>query len=132
MIQRQLFNLATSVGVARGDTGPSMQGAIMQLRWYPDAADTGQDATLQVGIMSIAGDTGPGWLFYNASHNLGAQFTKAPMQPQHGADGAADPSDTGAAFGIPIVAAGDRLRAKIIPADTGVIVAGRLWIWTGD
>jgi hypothetical protein len=77
------------------------------------------------------GDTGSGWVFYSETRNFGAGFTRAPRQPQHGADGAPDPADTGAAFGVPVVGWLDRLRLKLAPADTGVVINGTLYGWMG-
>ena len=94
----------------------------------PTTPDTGAD--LQLSLLPLSGDTGGGWVFYNQNDCLGVQFTKAPRQPQHGADGAADPSDTGAAFGVPIYGAGDRIRAKAIGGGNAAAVNGLLYIWT--
>jgi hypothetical protein len=129
--QRLRFRLAASGGAAGGDTG-RLTGALAQIRWSPAAADTGQIGTLALSLLPQEGDSGgPGWTFYSESGvNLGAAFTRSPRQPQHGPDGAPDPADTGAAFGVPIVGANDRLRAKITPADTGVVVTGSLYAWT--
>lgn len=124
---RQLFNVSTDTGTW-GDTGPAFNGTVMQMHWNPSTADTGAD--LAISLLPRSGDTGDGWLIYNDNDCLGADFTRAPRQPMHGADGAADPADTGAAFGVPIVAAGDRLRIKVTPG--GAAVAGRLYIWTQE
>jgi TPP-dependent 2-oxoacid decarboxylase len=108
-------------------------GEISQMRWVPTTADTGAD--LQVGLHIRHGDTGiadtgDGWLFYNVTDCLGTQFTKVPTQPMHGSDGSADPADTGAQFGAPIVTCGDRIRVKVIPGGSACV--GRLYIWTTD
>lgn|SRR3990167_1510085 len=116
-------------GATKGDTG-ILAGAVQQFRWYPTTVDTGQVATLVLSVLPDQSDTGRGWNFYSqASINLGAGLTKAPRQAMHGSDGAADPADTGAAFGVPVVGASDRLRCKVIPADTGVVVDGDLYVW---
>ena len=124
MMQRQIFEIDTDTGT-QGDTGPSFFGEIAQMRWNPTTGDTGGD--LLVALLPKQGDTGDGWEFYNDNDVLGTNFVRAPRQPQHGSDGAADPADTGAAFGVPIVGAGDRLRVKVIPG--GAAVVGRLYIW---
>lgn len=123
-IQRQLFNISTGSSPS-GDTGPSMNGELMQIRWNPIVADTGAD--IRVDLLPRQGDTGDGWTLYSQADCLGSNFVKGLRQPQHGSDGAPDPSDTGAAFGVPIVAAGDRVRVKITPG--GAACAGRLYLW---
>lgn len=127
MMNRHIFSVSTDTGTW-GDTGPGFFGAIQQMRWNPDSMDTGAD--LVVMVLPKEGDTGDGWVVYNDNDCLGTNFVKALRQPQHGSDGAADPADTGAAFGVPIVGAGDRIRVKVIPGGAGG--TGRLYIWTGD
>jgi hypothetical protein len=127
MMQRHFFNVSTDTGTY-GDTGPAFFGSIMQMRWNPTTADTGAD--LAISLLPKMGDTGDGWLIFNDNDCLGADFVRAPRQSMHGADGAPDPADTGAAFGVPIASAGDRLRIKVTPG--GAAVAGRLYIWTQD
>lgn len=127
MMQRQLFHVSTGMG-EWADTGPAFHGAIMQMGWQPSTADTGAD--LQITLLPQPGDSGDGWLIYNDNDCLGADFLKALRQPMHGSDGAPDPADTGAAFGVPIVAAGDRLKVKVIPG--GTAVAGKLYVWTRE
>ena len=120
MYHRQFFDF-TDTGT-QALTGPNFNGSVEQYRWVSTGGDTG--GSLAIGLYPLSGDTGDGFVF--ASHSLTPQFTKAPRQPQHGSDGAADPADTGAAFGVPIVAAGDRLRA----VKTGATGTGRLYVWT--
>ena len=130
MMQRQRFPISTSGGVTKGDTG-RLAGIVQQMSWAPTTADTGQPATVQLAILPDDADTGKGWLFYSAAaHQMGAVFVRSPRQPQHGSDGAADQSDTGAAFGVPVVGANDRMRVKVVPGDTGVVIAGALYVWT--
>ena len=125
-MQRHTFQIDTDTGT-QGDTGVPFYGAVLQMRWNPTTVDTGAD--LQVGMKPRTGDTGDGWLFYDDNDVLGTDFVRAPRQPQHGSDGAVDPADTGAAFGVPVYGAGDRLRVKVIPG--GAACAGTLYIWTG-
>lgn len=75
----------------------------------------------------LSDDTGSGWLVFDDNDCLGSDFLKAPRQRQHGSDGNADPADTGAAFGAPLVFEGDRLAVKVIPG--GAAVAGTLHVW---
>src|SRR3990167_24004 len=121
-----------SAGATEGDTG-LLWGRVEQFRWYPTTVDTGQSGTITLAVLPDMADTGVGWSFFSqASVNLGVGQTRAPTQPQHGSDGVADPADTGAAFGVPIVGANDRLRVKIIPGDTGMVIAGNLYVWSCD
>lgn len=118
---RQTFTLSGSSPFS--DTGPSFFGAIMQMRWYPTTVDTGADIALD--LMPDRSDTGQAITFYSKTDCLGAAFTKVPTQPSHHSDG----FDTGASNDVPIVAAGDRIRARVTP---GATCAGRLIIWTSD
>lgn len=120
--QRHLFNLSDTGTMT--DTGPCFFGEVCQYRWVNTGGDTG--GSLEMVLMPRPSDTGEGFLI--ASHTLVPNFTKAPRQPQHGVDGAPDPADTGAAFGVPVVAAGDRIRVK----KTGAAGVGRLYVWTRD
>ena len=132
-MMRQRFGFSVSGGTVITDTGPTMFGEIAQMRWY-HGADTGQPGTLEVAAVLDPADTGQDWVIYSAAvANFGAPFTKALRQPQHGSDGAADPADTGAQFGVPIALAGERLRVKITPTDTGVVISnGKLYVWTRE
>lgn len=125
--QRILFEVPTNAADTgtQGDTGPVLHGELSHFHWNPTVADTGGDLTM--AVLPKAGDTGDGWNIYSKTDILGANFTAAPRQPQHGVDGAADPADTGAAFGVPIIFAGDRLRIKLVPA--GGSPAGRLYVY---
>lgn len=124
-MQRLLFNVNTDTGTW-GDTGPVLAaGMVQQIRWNPTTPDTGGD--LQIAVLPRRGDTGDGWLIYNDNDCLGANFVRGLRQPQHGSDGAPDPADTGAAFGVPIHVGASRLRVKVIPG--GAAAVGRLYIW---
>lgn len=121
-LQRQIFEF-NDTGTA-GDTGPSFSGFIHQMRWNPTGGDTGCD--LQVALLPRAGDTGDGWLIINDANVMGAQFVRVPGQRQQDSAGV---TDTGL---VPIAAAGDRLRVKIInQAGVATATAGRLYIWVG-
>jgi hypothetical protein len=126
MMQRQKLKLtAPSAGANAGDTGPSFSGTIRQMRWVPVTGDTGADLVLS--LLPINGDTGGGWVFYNQTDCLGAQFTKAPRQPMHGADGLL--LDTGADLSDVIVGAGDRIRAKAVGGGNAAVLDGLLYVW---
>lgn len=124
-MQRQVFEIDTDTG-SQGDTGPPFHGAVLQMRWQSLTGDTGGD--LQIALLPRDGDTGGGWQFASYVDALGEDFTKAPSQPIHGGNGAALGADTGTQAGVPIVAAGDRLRVKVNPG--GAALAGRLYVWT--
>ena len=126
MFSRQLFEINTDTG-SQVITGSSFFGAIMQARWVPTTGDTGAD--LNLTLLPNDSDTGDGWQFATYA-NLGSQFTKAPTQPMHLSDGDAAGSDPDTQPGVPIVAAGDRIKVEVVPG--GAAVAGRLYVWTGE
>jgi hypothetical protein len=113
------------------DTGPSVWGELVQVRWVPSTGDTGGDLQLIHLPVAPESDTGENQIFFNDNDCLGAGFTRAPRQPQHGSDGAADPADTGAAFGVPVYFGGDRLRVKVTNGATELLV-GKLYAWFKD
>lgn len=122
-VSRQLFEF-NDTGTA-GDTGPATFGIIQQMRWNKISGDTGAD--LQIALLPKMGDTGDGWLIYSKANVLVSNFARAFGQRAVDAAGA---TDTGL---VPIVAAGDRIRVKVInQAGTGTALAGRLYIWTMD
>ena len=114
-------------GNVKGDTG-ILYGRLEQFRWYPTALDTGTTGTLALAVLPGApgaADTGPGFTAFEVgSLNFGAGFTRAPRQKIYFSDGTLD---TGAAY---VVGAGDRLRAKVTPGDTGMVIDGALYVWT--
>jgi hypothetical protein len=118
-IHRQLFNI-NAASSAVGDTGPPINGALLQLHWNPTTADTGAD--LQIAVLPKTGDTGDGWVVLEDNDCLGTNFTRALRQRLHDSAGA---SDTGAG---PIVMAGDRLRVKVTPGGSACV--GRLYVYT--
>ena len=118
-LSRQRLHVDTDTGTF-SDTGPYFYGGIMQMRWVPQTPDTGAD--LDVSLLSKEGDSG--WTFYSDNDCLGAEFTRVPMQPVHGYSG----TDTGSNGRVPIVGAGDRIRATVTPG--GAAVIGDLYIWT--
>lgn len=125
MFSRLFFPVDTDTGHQVIVSAP-FSGAVHQMHWNPDVGDTGGDLT--VSLLPKSGDTGDGFQIYSEVDCLGSDFTRAPRQAQHGPDGSIDPADTGAAFGVPVVAAGDRLQVKVTPG--GSSVSGRLYVWT--
>lgn len=106
-----------------GDTGPATFGAIRQIRWNPtDVTDSGAD--LHISLLPRMGDTGDGWLIYSKADVLGVQFASSIGQMAVDQVGK---TDTGL---YPIVAAGDRIRPKVVNAGgVGAATVGRLYIW---
>ena len=126
--QRYVFSISTDTGVSAlqsGDTGKvPVHGEIRQLRWNPTSIDTGAD--LYVALVPKAGDTGDAFQIYNNNDCLGANFTHFPTQQTHHSDGV----DTGSTTEEYFVAAGDRLRIKVLPGQGEC--AGRLYVYVKD
>lgn len=122
VMKRQTYELSDTGTF--GDTGPTFQGVIMQVRWAP-TTDTGLG--LQVSLIPKFGDTGDGWLIINETDVGRTDLVRVPRQPGHAADG----TDTGVDQYFPIVAAGDHVRVKVLSkgASTATI-SGRLYVWT--
>lgn len=122
---KYVLSYTVSGGVTAWDTGPyPANGAIQHVLWRPSASDTGQVGTISV-FSGSAGDTGLDNLIYTeGSLNLGTIVSKVPTQDIVSGTGAAD---TGVA---PFVLANDKLRARVIPADTGTAVSGTIEIRT--
>lgn len=109
MITRHLFQLSDTGTFT--DTGGPVYGQIKQIRWNPDAGDTGCD--LQLTMLPRTGDTGDGWIFYSKANMLGANFF--------------DTNDTGL---LRTVAAGDRIQVRVInQAGVATATAGRLYVY---
>lgn len=120
MNTRQLFEFDGAV--AAGDTGPPVNGSLMQFRWNPTVVDTGNNAILTISILPRAGDTGDGWVIYSKTSGLNANFFDAPRQAASylGADNSGDSGFEPTEF------AGDRLRVQIA---TTSAIAGRFYAW---
>src|SRR3990167_8282727 len=119
-MQRTRFPIAiTTVTPAtilvKGDTG-RLTGQIKHISWAPDTVDTGTPATVQLAICPDEGDTGKGFLVYSVSQQMGAVW-----------DTGGDQLPSGKAFGN-----NDRLRLKVRPTDTGNVIAGALYVWSGE
>jgi hypothetical protein len=127
-MQRSYFPVVVTGGVAYAANTVPINGEVKQFRWH-HATDTGQVATIEVAVLPDQSDTGLGWQIYaRASANVATPFVVAPRQPAHDALGL----DTGVDEYVPIAMAGDRLRVKVTPADTGVVIDGKLYIWSSD
>ena len=125
MTDRHYFPVTVSGGVRYRQTTPIRGGEqLNQLRWY-HSADTGQVATLELSVLPDNSDTGPGFQVYNrASIDLGTAFLAAPRQSPQQSDG----TDTGFSDSVPFVATGE-LQLTVTPADTGVVIDGRCYVW---
>ena len=115
-MQRIRFPISTpNTGTVKGDTG-RLVGQIKHISWAPTVTDTGQNATIDLAICPDEADTGKGFLVYSVSHQNGVVW-----------DTGGDKLPSGKAFG-----ANDRLRVKFRPVDTGVLLNGSLYVWTGE
>lgn len=114
------------------DTGQyPVWGSIDQVRWVPDAQDTGPAniGTLTLFMGSRPIDTGLAQIVWSeGSLVLGNDVHRAPRQPTHTAAGAI--IDTGGDFSEPVYGCGDALAARFMPGDTGSI-AGALHVYSG-
>lgn len=130
---RNFFPVAVSGGTAYSATTPPIHGDIRQMRWS-HATDTGQIATMTLSLLPDADDTGIGFQIYNSgSVNQATQFTKAPRQPTHDLNGDADVTDTGTpADPSPYFCAGDHVKLVVTPADTGVVIDGKFYLWSSN
>ena len=124
-MSRQIYQFDAGDSGSRTDTGPAFWGEVAQLHWNPVQADTGADLVLT--LIPKLGDTGDGFDVYNETDALSANLTRVPRQAGHDING----TDTGVDAYFPIVAAGDHLRAKLVPGDTGS-VQGTLYVWIKD
>ena len=115
---------------ARADTGPPITGVIHMVRFESyGSADTGATDTgadLQLFLQQREADTGDGVLILNDNDILGADRLWLPRKNAT--------LDTGDSTNItnlePVYAAGERIRARIVPGSAGV--RGRLYIWVKD
>ena len=119
-VSRQTYIISTDTGEFRTDTGPSFNGAILQMRWEPGGADTGGD----LEVLLVNTDTGEAIVVMRDNDCLGSQFTRAPRQSTHDTGGA--PSSEAL-----IYSAGERLRVKITPAGVAQS-SGKLTVYIDD
>jgi hypothetical protein len=126
-MQRFVFNVSTDTGTSAlqsGDTGKPVFGEIRQLRWNPTSVDTGGD--LYVALLPKEGDSGDGFQIFSKNDILGANFTRlVSQQTVH-----IDNFDTGSTTEMPFVAAGERLRIKVLPGQGEC--RGRLYVYVKD
>lgn len=121
-MQRSVFDITTAADGSFVDTGPPLEGAIMQVRYVPDGStplDTGGNLLLtMIGTGVVVAD------FDNIGVSAGA-WTRIPKFPV---------ADTGGALvaGLReyLVAAGDSLRLTV--AEGGNVKKGKLYIWSGS
>ena len=126
-MRRLIFNISTDTGTSAlqsGDTGQDVHGEIRQIRWNPTSVDTGAD--LYVAVLPKMGDSGDGFAILNDNDCLGANFTRWLGHPTSHIEG----TDTGRGTGAPPVAAGDRLRIKVLPGQGEC--RGRLYVYVKD
>ena len=129
MYRKQRFTIHTRVpgdtgpSEVKGDTGFALNGEVKQIRCV-HAADTGALGTLVLTLVPDS-DTGMGFEFFNSGAiGLGTQFTRHPRMHVYFEDNI---RDTGPAEAV---GAGDRLRIKVRPTDTGCYIDGDLYVWT--
>jgi len=114
------------------DTGREpVYGSIDQVRWVPNAQDTGPanigTLTLFMGKRPI--DTGLAQIVWSeGSLVLGNDVHRVPRQPVHTVAGVQ--IDTGGDFSEPVYGCGDSLMARFTAGDTGLI-AGELHVYHG-
>jgi len=123
-IKRYIFNVSTDTGLSAlqsGDTGKSVFGEFRQLRWNPTSIDTGGD--LYVALLPKDGDSGDGFQIFSKNDILGANFTRlVTQQTVHN-----DNFDTGSTSEMHFVAAGERVRIKVLPGQSEC--RGRLYLY---
>ena len=122
--QRHRFALSQSDGASASNTA-RFTGELVQFRWYPTVADTGQVATIALSVLPSQDDTGVGWQFYaEDGMELGVGATRYPRVLTTDTGG-----EVSALTEEPVFGNNDRLKAEVIPADTGVTVDGALYAW---
>jgi hypothetical protein len=105
-----------------GDTG-FLNGELAQVRWVP-TTDTGH--TLTLTVMPSEGDTGHG--FNVLVSDSGFQSDQWTSHPRAKVVDVNQAQDTGM---VPYVAAGDKLRVKIVSTGTGT-TSGTLYVYAKD
>jgi len=132
-IRKTILELDGDGSAALTDTGQfPVYGSVDQVRWVPDAQDTGPAnvGTLTLFLGKRPVDTGLAQIIWNeASLVLGNDVHRVPRQPVHTAAGAQ--VDTGGDFSEPVYGCGDALMARFTPGDTGLI-AGELHVYWGS
>lgn len=130
-IRKTILRLDGDGSAALTDTGRfPVFGSIDQVRWVPDAQDTGPAniGTLSLFLGERPLDTGRAQLVWSeGSLVLGNDVHRAPRQLVHTAAGAI--VDTGGSV-EPFYGCSDSLMARFTPGDTGLI-AGGLHVYHG-
>lgn len=125
--QRYRFDISTDTGTSAlqsGDTGKvPVYGEIMQIRWAVQGAFVDTGADIYVALCPKEADTGDGFQVLSRNDILGANRTwLIGNQMVHN-----DAFDTGATTEGRFVAAGERLRIKVLPGQAEC--RGRLYVY---
>ena len=132
-IRKTILELDGDGSAAITDTGKfPVFGSIDQVRWVPDAQDTGPAniGTLTLFLGTNPVDTGLSQIVWSeASLVLGNDVHRVPRQQTHTTAGGV--IDTGNDFSEPVYGCGDTLTARFTPGDTGLI-AGELHVYHGS
>lgn len=119
-VSRALFQVNKGAGRTWQDTGPAMEGALMDVVWVPGTGDTG-------GAITIEGknhnDTGTLFTVAVDDNTLGGKFVKTYKHQTYDTGGAISSEEF-------FFLAGEELRVKV-QNDTGVALTGDLYIKTG-
>ena len=133
-MQKHAFTLSGDGATAVTDTGKqAATGKIEQVRWIPDTQDTGPGpsaSTITLFVLSNGmTDTGRAVIVYNeGSLVLGNDVIRAPRIPDYHTN-AVTPTDTGTKRdGAKVCTAGDLLKVKVLPADTGAY-SGKFYVY---
>lgn len=124
-VTHTVFNVSTDTGGWWQDTGPVVEGPVLQVAWLPTAgADTGAGADLQLELVSGGGaDTGA-LATICAMDNALPNARKQYVFKQQTYDTGGSVSSEEFVFG-----SGQKLRAKVTP--TGEVTAGKLYVFWG-
>ena len=119
-VNRTLFDVSTDTGQWWQDTGPVIEGPVLQVMWLPTAgADTGGGADLQLELVNSS-DTGAIATICVVETVLTSARRQFVFKQQT--------YDTGGAISSEefVFGAGERLRAKVTPS--GEITTGKLYV----
>jgi hypothetical protein len=126
-VTRTMFAVSTDTGEYWRDTGPNMEGPIVQMVWVPTSGDTG-GADLKIELFgsttaSGAADTGAIIDVWNEVDALATARRKWVIKQAT--------YDTGGAITSEefIFTAGEKMRVTVTPA--GVATVGKLYVYHG-
>lgn len=122
-VQRTQFDVLTDTGGWWQDTGPVVEGPVLQVTWHPTAgADTGAGADLQLELVNGV-DTGAVATICVADGALPNARRQYVFKQQS--------YDTGGAITSEeyVFGGGEKLRAKVTPS--GEVTAGKLYVYHG-